>query len=77
MTRQEMIDAIVTGLMLNKDEKSKEDAIELILRRGWKGLDNFSDEELKHELEHIDEKGLKFLLSVADLIASVRVDEQL
>lgn len=61
MTRQQIINALVTHLMISKD---KEDGTEQILRRGWRGFDNFTDEELKQEIAEIDAKIVKGLLLV-------------
>lgn len=75
MTRQEMINVLVANLMLTKNIKDKEDGTEYILRNGFKGFNNFSDEELKKYVEDIEPKKLDFLLLSSKLIASVREDD--
>lgn len=69
-----MIDVLVTGLLITKDEKDKEDGTEHMLRRGFKGFDNHTDDELKKLTDEIDPKRIEFLLSCAELLASDRKD---
>lgn len=68
MTREQKTDILVAGLLIGKYDKEKEDGIERILRQGWKGFDNFSDEELEQEINNLDEKYINFLLSASELI---------
>ncbi len=74
MTRDQMINVIVMQLMLSKDIKDKEDSIELILRRGFRGLENFSDEELKHLTDGFDANSVQFLLMASDLVSLGRTE---
>lgn len=74
MTRQQMIDVLVTGLLVTKDKKDKEDGTEHMLRRGFKGFDNYTDDELKQLIDEIDPKRIEYLLLCTELLASDLVD---
>jgi hypothetical protein len=68
MTRQQMIDVLVTQLMLSREKKDKENAIELILRQGWRGFNNYSDAELIKEVDQLDTKRVEGLLLCAEIL---------
>ncbi len=63
-----MIDIIVTELMIEKQTKDKEDAIEIMLRKGWKGFENYSDSELKKIIDEYDQNRIEGLLLVAEIL---------
>jgi len=73
MTRQQMIDVLVTQLMLSREKKDKDDAIELILRHGWRGFNNYSDEELIKEVDQLDAKRAEGLLLCAEILKGDRI----
>lgn len=77
MTRQQMIDVIVTSLLITQDKKDKEDGTEHMLRRGFKGFDNFTDDELKQLIDEIEPKKVEGLLLCAELLAFDREDKSL
>lgn len=68
MTRQTMIDILVTELMITRNEVDKADGIEYLLRNGFKGFNNYSDENLKKLVDEHDPKKLEWLKACAELL---------
>lgn len=76
MSRQQMIDVIITKLLTGPYNKEREDGIEFILRHGFKGLDNYSDEELRQMVAEVDQNHLDFLLFCSEIIDLHRKEEK-
>lgn len=70
-----MIDVVTLDLTLGPTNKDREEGINLILRRGWKGFDNFSDDELKELIALIDPKKAEGLLLCAQMLSEAHADE--
>lgn len=74
MTREEMIEIIVTELIYSSSEKAVLEGIEHILRNGFKGVNNFTDDELKEYIQNYKPEQLKFLKLATELIKSHKED---
>ncbi len=67
MNREEMIRLLVTHLLVSRDDQSKLAKTQYILS---KGVNAFSEEEIKKFVSEINFKDLEFLIICSELLAS-------